>query len=174
MGNKKRNAHLQKWTNCSFKRQLRLIPKFNTTISNDKDINGTCHNCYIQTQTKRVTLINQTLSANSIVRSSITVKKLDATEAILYMIDYLIEHDLYELALFRFGVGTRHLMKWKSETNDKEILNGINEQYRLYKKRAKTMLAHVDFLDRVRLILFCINFNLYSFIRNVIKWLAVC
>lgn len=114
-------------------------------------------------------LYHQTLSANSIVRSSITVKKLDATEAILYMIDYLIEHDLYELALFRFGVGTRHLMKWKSETNDKEILNGINEQYRLYKKRAKTMLAHVDFLDRVRLILFCINFNLYSFIRNVIK-----
>ena len=78
-------------------------------------------------------------------------------------------HDLYEFALFRFGVGTRHLMKWKNDTKNDEILAKINEQYKLYKKMAKRMIPYVGISEKARLFLFCISFELYAFIRNTFR-----
>ena len=114
-------------------------------------------------------IYHQNLSDGSVVRSKLTEKKLDATEAILNMIEYLMAHDLYEFALFRFGVGTRHLMKWKNNTNNDEILAKINEQYKLYKKMAKRMIPYVGISEKARLFLFCISFELYTFIRNTFR-----
>ena len=113
-------------------------------------------------------IYHQTLSRGSIVRSDVTLKKLDATEAILVMLEYLLNHSLYELALFRFGVGTRHLMKWQRETTDTDVLNGIRIQYDRYKVIARRLIPYVNFRNKMRLLLFCFNFDLYIITKNII------
>lgn len=111
-------------------------------------------------------LYDQVLSENSIVRKALSVKSLDATEAILVMSRYLLDKGLYEYALFRFGVGTRHLIKWKSETSDKLVLARIKEQYIKYRVFARGLMPYVDIKARIRLVLFNFDFRLYAMVRK--------
>ncbi len=114
-------------------------------------------------------LYHQVLSKVSIIRSKMSVRRLDATYAVLVMLDYLIEQEYFDMALFRFGIGTRLLMKWKKESDDKEIQAIIKKQYRMYCQKAKMLIPYVSFNEKIRLILFQINFDLYGIVRNIVK-----
>ena len=111
-------------------------------------------------------LYHQTLSAQSITRASLSLKTLDATEATLVMTRYLLNKKYNDFALFRFGLGTRWLMEWKRATHDTELLLGIKRQYKEYRILARRLIPCVSIAEKVRMLLFCVNFDLYTFVRN--------
>ncbi|SEG25979.1 Glycosyltransferase involved in cell wall bisynthesis [Butyrivibrio sp. Su6] len=114
-------------------------------------------------------LYHQVLTKNSIVRNDISIKTLDASEAVLEMIWYLLDKGYYEYALFRFGVATRWLLLWKSMAKNSEIKEAIKCHYTQYRKVAKKLISYVDIKNKIRLSLFCLNFQLYGFIQNLCK-----
>ena len=114
-------------------------------------------------------LYYQVLSKVSIIRSKLSMTNLYTTYSMLHMLDYLISKEYFDLALFRFGVATRSLNKWKNETDDKEIKKAIKDQYFKYKSVAKELIPHVSKPEKIRLWLFCVDFNLYFFVRNLLR-----
>lgn len=114
-------------------------------------------------------LYYQILTKNSIIRSKLSIKTLNASKAILVMMDYLINNKYYDMALFRFGKGTRFLLEWKKETDDTRVQSAIKEQYKSYCKIAKTLMPHVNIKSKIRLWLFGLNINLYGRVRDLVK-----
>ncbi len=111
-------------------------------------------------------IYNIVLSDNSIVRSVTPKKLLDSTEATYMMIDYIADKQLYDIAIYKFGLGTRKLLNAKRQFKDKQTKKEIKRIYRLYRKVAKKFIPHVNLKNKMRFILFVCNFSVYGKVRD--------
>ena len=121
-----------------------------------------CHRIYYTD----AVVYNQVFSKKSIGRGSFTRKKLYHSQGVVEVIKYLLDKEFYDIALFKFGLGTRHTIYCKKKLKDKESQDEIKRQYKNYKKLAEKLFFHVNFKNKLRFILFLINLDLYGFIRD--------
>ncbi len=111
----------------------------------------------------------QTVTKNSIVRNPLSVKKLDSITAEIKNINYYMDKKYYSFALYRFGSATRQLIEWKNETDDIEIQNEIKRHYKLLRIAAIRLMTKVAIQEKLRMLLFCLNFRLYEFVRIILR-----
>lgn len=111
-------------------------------------------------------IYNQILSNNSIMRSKPNKSLLDSCEANTVEITYLIQKGYYDVALYRFGQGTRRLIYAKKVLKDIELQNRIQSLYTIFVSLADQLFPHVDLKTKIRFILFKTNLSLYSFIQK--------
>ncbi|WP_051656616.1 glycosyltransferase family 2 protein [Butyrivibrio sp. AE3004] len=111
----------------------------------------------------------QTLSKGSIMRSKFKLSNLDSTDSIIRTINYFINKEYYDFALFRFGEGTRKLIYWKKEHRESDVIKEIDRQVTEYRKIAKRLIPHVKLSEKIRLLLFCISFEVYDFVRDFLR-----
>ena len=114
---------------------------------------------------------HQVLATSSITRScfetnTFSRKNLYHSEGVLLIIDYLMEKGYYDIALFKFGMATRHLIHMKRYLKDKESVAVIKQQYKEYCQVSRKLESHFGKKVRSRLALFRINLDLYAFVRN--------
>lgn len=110
---------------------------------------------------------DQYLSPVSLVRSPPTYRILYNSGTILESVKYLISKGYYRVALFRFGDGTRRLIKYRQLLDSKEAKAEIKKQYRGYKAVSGQLAPHVNAKTKVRLAIFRLNLSLYSFLRKL-------
>lgn len=111
-------------------------------------------------------IYHQYLSSGSLFRSELGYNSLDQTESYCREIDYLISKEYYDVALYRFGQGTRKLLLIKSLLKEKKVQKRIKQQYKVYRKFSRRLLSHVNTKHFLRLILFNINLSLYDCVRK--------
>ena len=114
-------------------------------------------------------IYKQTMSKVSITRSKTSRKHLYHAEGILKVIDYLIRMEYYDIALFKFGLGTSHLLYIRRELSDAESKKEIKRLIRLYRVITLRLISHVSIRNKLRLCLFIINVSLYDYFR-IISW----
>ena len=115
---------------------------------------------------------NQVFATTSITRNSFknnnfSRKNLYHTEGVLMILDYLMEKGYYDIARFKFGMATRHLINMKRALRDNESVAVIRELYKDYCKVAKRLQPHLGLCDRLRMTLFRTNLDLYAFVRDL-------
>ena len=110
---------------------------------------------------------HQYLSPVSLVRTPPTYRILYNSGTILESVKYLISKGYYRVALFRFGDGTRRLIKYRQLLDSKEAKAEIKRQYRGYKAVSGQLAPHVNAKTKVRLAIFRLNLSLYSFLRKL-------
>ncbi len=108
---------------------------------------------------------NQVFSTESITRSNFSRKFLYHSEGVAMVMDYLLKKGYYDIALYKFGVGTRHLFDMRNVLPDKECQDEIKRQFVIYKGLAARLIAHVSFKEKLRLALFLVNKELYNKVR---------
>jgi glycosyltransferase involved in cell wall biosynthesis len=104
-------------------------------------------------------------SKNSLIRSKVTMNNLK--DSSFASMDYCISQKHFEAALFRFGLGTRNLLRFKKELTSKEAIIKIKELYKEYCRYAKLLSPHVNMKNKLRFALFRTNLDLYSFIQSL-------
>lgn len=109
------------------------------------------------------------ITNNSIMRAKPTLKNLDSTEATLCETKYLIDKGYYDIALFRFGQGTRNLMSFKKVLSGPDAKKKIKEQYKGYCLCTRKLASHVDTKTKARFVLFCASLSLYGVIRKIAR-----
>lgn len=109
----------------------------------------------------------QYLSPVSLVRNPPSYRILYSSGTILESVKYLISKGYYRVALFRFGDGTRRLIKYRQLLDSKEAKAEIKRQYLGYKAVSRQLAPHVNAKTKVRLALFRLNLSLYSFLRKL-------
>lgn len=67
-----------------------------------------------------IVVYNQVFSKESITRSADSRKALYPSEGISLVTDYMIRKGYYDIALFKFGIGTRHLILMNKVLHDEE------------------------------------------------------
>lgn len=108
----------------------------------------------------------QTLSEHSLVRSTPSMNLLNPTASRLASLDYLMSMKRYDVALYRFGDGTRRLLDAKKLLKTKEAKEEIKRQYKGYCKFTKKLAPHMNLKTRIRFLLFRTNFTLYGLVRE--------
>ncbi len=111
----------------------------------------------------------QTHSKHSLVRSAPSMNLLNPTASRLSSLDYLMSLKRYDVALYRFGDGTRRLLDVKKMLKTKEAKSEIKRQYKGYCKFAKELAPHTSPKNRIHFLLFRTNFTLYGLVRNLYK-----
>ncbi|WP_051545111.1 glycosyltransferase family 2 protein [Butyrivibrio sp. MC2021] len=110
---------------------------------------------------------NQVFSANSITRTGMfTRRHLYHPEGIAVVIDYLMDQGFYDIALHKFGVGSRTIIDLKGVLKDEECVQAIKQDYKTYCDIAKRLSRHLGFGGKLRMLLFRINLDLYAFVRK--------
>ena len=112
-------------------------------------------------------IYQQTRSAVSLIRSNPSMNLLNATKTRLSSMDYIMSLGKYNVALFRFGDGTRRLIYAKRLLRSKEAKKEIRIQYKGYCEVSKKLSPYVNQKMRIRLLLFRINLTLYGYIRDL-------
>ncbi len=108
-------------------------------------------------------------SRNSLIRSKLSIKNLSSVESNLAVMNYCISLKNFDAALFRFGFGTRKLIEIKKSLNSKESHTLIMKSYKEYCGVAKQLSTHVSVRNKLRLTLFRISLDLYSFVKSLNK-----
>lgn len=109
---------------------------------------------------------NQVFSTKSITRSIVSRKHLFHTEGVSIVTDYLLQKGYYDLALFKFGVGSRSILDYMGVLKDEECLKEIERLYSVYCDLAKRLMPHVDTKNKIRLFLFTFNLRLYKAVQR--------
>ena len=109
---------------------------------------------------------NQIFSDVSITRSNYSRKFLFHSECVAIVTDYLIKKGYYDIAVYEFGVGTRHLIDMKSVLHDKESRDEITRQYEIYRELAKKLIPKVSLKNKIRFVLYRIDMEMYAKVRN--------
>lgn len=110
---------------------------------------------------------NQLLSSISNTRTKPDIKNLFHTEAVAHVTNYLIEKRYWDIALYKFGVGTRNLIENKAILKDKESKDEIIRLYNVYKQLAKKLFLHVGFIIKLRFLLFMMSLKLYTYFQKI-------
>ncbi len=112
---------------------------------------------------------NQTLTKNSLVRCAFSRNSLYRSEGIYVVGQYMVDNAYYDIALFKFGLGTRHLILMDKILKDEESRKEIKRQYELYKSLARELIPYVSKKNKLRLILFFTNLRIYGIIRDTFR-----
>ena len=110
---------------------------------------------------------NQLFSQVSITRSKYSRKSLYNSEGVASVIRYLMKMQFYDIALYKFGVGTRSIMDMQSVLNDDESIQEISRLINIYKAIAGELIKHVDLKNKLRMILFISNYGLYKKLQRM-------
>jgi glycosyltransferase involved in cell wall biosynthesis len=113
------------------------------------------------------TVYLQTLSDVSLNRKAPTINRLNTSNSILETLDYIIELGNIDVALFRFGDGTRKLIFSNRILHSKEAKKEVKRQYKGFRNIAKKLLPYVDTKTKIRLHLYRLNHHLYAVIRDL-------
>lgn len=113
------------------------------------------------------TVYNQVFSKNSITRSNFSRKHLYHAEGVAIVLRYLMEQGFYDIALCKFGMGSRHLMDMKGVLKDPECKTELKRLYKIYRSLAFDLIPHVNVKNKLRLILFMCNFDLYKCVQRM-------
>ena len=111
---------------------------------------------------------NQVFSKVSISRSEFTIKHLYHAEGVLIVMDYLMKKGYYDIALFKFGLGTRHLTYMKKRLKDPKSRKMVKDLYRRYCLMSRRLQPHFGKMVLFRMILFRINLDLYDIVRRTL------
>lgn len=109
---------------------------------------------------------NQILSTDSITRSKPNHNIIDSSESNTVEIAYLISRQYFDVALYRFGQGTRKLIYAKKMLKDVQSQADIKKLYKVYCKLCEKMFFHVNLKTKIRFLLFKTNFTLYTYLRE--------
>lgn len=113
------------------------------------------------------TVYLQTLSDVSLNRKAPTINRLNTSNSILETLDYIIELGNIDVALFRFGDGTRKLIFTNRILHSKEAKKEVKRQYKGFRNIAKKLLPYVNTKTKIRLHLYRLNHHLYAVIRDL-------
>lgn len=78
------------------------------------------------------------------------------------VIEYFLKLKFYDLAIYKFGVGTRNLIDCRRVLKDEEYVKIVKKLYKEYCAIAKKMIPNVDLKEKMRLLLFILNLDLYE------------
>ncbi len=106
------------------------------------------------------------LTESSITRSPSGEHMLCSVEANGTFVNYLISIGSYDVALVRFGHGSRQLIKCKRELQDAALQAEIRRIYKSYCDICQRFAPHVSLKNKIRFFIFRINLTLYGFIRD--------
>ncbi|MBE5837320.1 glycosyltransferase family 2 protein [Butyrivibrio sp.] len=110
---------------------------------------------------------NQLLSEASMTRRRFDRKRLFHTEGMAVIIRYLIEMGFYDIALYKFGLGTRSIMCYQDIFHDDESIQETSRLISIYKAIAGELVKHVDLKNKLRMILFISNYGLYKKLQRM-------
>ncbi len=110
---------------------------------------------------------HQTMTRVSISRSKLSRKHLWNAEGILEVMKYLIKMRFYDIAVYKFGLGTRHIIYLQDKLQDTESKAEIKRLIKLYKNIAKKLIPHVSLKNKFRFALFVMNYECYLFFQNI-------
>ena len=113
------------------------------------------------------TVYLQTMSEVSLNRKAPSISRLNTSNSILETLDYIIELGNIDVALFRFGDGTRKLIFTSRILHSKEAKKEVKRQYKGYCAIAQKLMPYVNTKTKIRLILFRLNYHLYAVIRDL-------
>lgn len=125
---------------------------------------GRCHTIFLTDSI----VYNQVFTTKSLARGDVNRRHLFHSEGVARVIDYLIKQGYYDIALFKFGLGSRHLIFMKKKLNDEDSKQEIKRQYCQYKKLARKLFFHVNLKNKLRFILFLTNLDLYRKVREAL------
>ena len=108
------------------------------------------------------TIVRQTFSQDSITRSSRSINLIDSPYVNVFVIEHLLEKEIYDTALVRFGQGTRKLIEASTVFDDLPSKERIKEIYQSYCDLSKRLSPHVSLKNKCRFILFRSNFEIYK------------
>ena len=109
---------------------------------------------------------NQCFSTKSITRSIISRKHLFHTEGVSIVTDYLLKQGYFDLALYKYGVGSRSILDFMGALKDEESVKEIRRLCSVYSNLAKRLMPHVDTKNKLRLALFMFDVRLYKLVQR--------
>ena len=109
---------------------------------------------------------NQVFSNSSITRSPFSREHLFDAEGVAIVIGYLMDKGYYDIALYKFGVGTRRIINMKRVLEDNESKAEIKRLYKVYCDIAEKLSPHLTFKNKLRMALYRINMDVYAHIRD--------
>lgn len=106
-------------------------------------------------------------TTDSITRSGSSTNLIDSPYVNSRLVEYLIDRKYYDIALERFGQGTRTLITANEVFKDSTSKARIKDIYERYCKLSKLLSPHVSHKCRCRFILFRFSFGIYSRIQKM-------
>ncbi len=110
---------------------------------------------------------NQLFSVVSISRNKRDRKFLYHAEGIAVIIRYLIKMGFYDIALYKFGLGTRSIMYYQDILHDDESKQEISRLIGIYIVIAGDLIKYVDLKNKLRLVLFKTNYGIYKKLQRM-------
>ena len=139
----------------------------NKTKSEDQfvfpDIMDNCDNIYFTDEI----VYNQLFSQVSITRSKYDRRFLYNAEGVASVIRYLMKMKFYDIAIYKFGVGTRSIMDLQGVLSDDESVKEIKRLIKVYKRIAHDLIPYVDLKNKFRMIIFETNYGLYKRLQRL-------
>jgi hypothetical protein len=114
-------------------------------------------------------IVNQTLTSGSITRSAHGINLIDSPYVNTIVIEYLMKKEIYDIALVRFGQGTRKLIEAKKTFSEPDLQHRIREIYKSYCTLSKKLSPHVSIKNKCRFVLFRANFPLYIRLQKALS-----
>lgn len=116
-------------------------------------------------------IIHYRFTPNSIINQPFRFSNLDKSDVLVEQIRYLCDKGYTDIALYYFGVGSRLILRARSELDisNPQIAATLGELYKLYKELSRKLChasPHIPIKDRIRLLLFRLNLGLYQSVRN--------
>ncbi len=110
---------------------------------------------------------NQLFSEVSITRNKCDRQFLFHAEGITYIIRYLMKMGFYDIALYKFGIGTRRIMDLQEILHDDESTQEIKRLIVIYKDLAGDLIKYVDLKNKLRMSIFKFNYGLYKKLQRM-------
>lgn len=117
-------------------------------------------------------ILNYRSTPGSIMNRPFRISNLDKSEVLTEQILYLCEKGYTDIALNYFGIGSRLILRARDELDlsDTQTANTVKMLYHTYKNLARRLCdstPDIGFKNRLRLLLFRLNLNLYHKIRDL-------
>ncbi|WP_051656614.1 glycosyltransferase family 2 protein [Butyrivibrio sp. AE3004] len=109
---------------------------------------------------------NQVFSSHSITRSKYGLKNLFHASGISEVIKYLLKKKYYDIAVFKFGVGTRSIIYFNCVLKDEDSQNEIRRLYKIYCGFAKELMPYVSMKNKLRFLLFRLSLKGYTIFQR--------
>ena len=107
------------------------------------------------------------MSDVSLNRKAPSINRLNTSNSVLETLDYIIELGSIDVALFRFGDGTRKLIFTNRILHSKEAKKEVKRQYKGYRAIAKKLMPYVNTKTKIRLLIYRLNYHLYEVVRDL-------
>ncbi|WP_026657860.1 glycosyltransferase family 2 protein [Butyrivibrio sp. AC2005] len=125
------------------------------------DLMESCKKIYLTDQV----VYNQVLSKRSISRSKYARWHLFHAAGVSEIIKYLISKGYFDIAMYKFGMGTRDIIFFRKVLKDEISKKEIKRLYGVYCNLAKELAPHVNFKTKMRLLFFRCSLKGYAYFQ---------